>query len=117
MRHALATIILPALLGCTGTGLVAHRSNDLVGLDSFALAGRYGMTLQLKYLPRKFPRLIRNAPEPRHRPAPSSRIPCCRSCAFVGTLPYLRCAAARLPIASVVGKKYPLAPYNAGKSN
>ena len=42
MRHALAAIILPALLGCTGAGFVEHRSNDLIGLDSFRFAARYG---------------------------------------------------------------------------
>ncbi|MDN2676681.1 hypothetical protein [Janthinobacterium sp. SUN033] len=42
MRHALATLILPTLLSCTASDIAKRRSSDLIGLDSFALAARYG---------------------------------------------------------------------------
>lgn len=42
MRHVLGTLLLPALCSCTSSSIVEHRGGDLIGLDSFALATRYG---------------------------------------------------------------------------
>ena len=42
MKHALGALLLLALCSCTSSGIVAHRGGDLMGLDSFALATRYG---------------------------------------------------------------------------
>ena len=42
MKHALGAHLLLALCSCTSSGIVEHRGGDLIGLDSFALAARYG---------------------------------------------------------------------------
>lgn len=42
MKHSLGALLLLALCSCTSSGIVQHRSGDLMGLDSFALATRYG---------------------------------------------------------------------------
>ncbi|MGV8870870.1 MAG: hypothetical protein ACOH2S_28500 [Janthinobacterium svalbardensis] len=42
MKLALGTRLLLALCSCTSSGIVEHRGGDLIGLDSFALAARYG---------------------------------------------------------------------------
>ena len=42
MKHALGALLLLALCSCTSSGIVEHREGDLIGLDSFALAARYG---------------------------------------------------------------------------
>ncbi|WP_219137136.1 hypothetical protein [Janthinobacterium sp. UMAB-60] len=42
MKHALGALLLLALCSCTSSGIVEHRGGDLIGLDSFALATRYG---------------------------------------------------------------------------
>lgn len=42
MKHALGALLLLALCSCTSSGIVEHRGGDLIGLDSFALAARYG---------------------------------------------------------------------------
>ncbi len=42
MKHALGALLLLALCSCTSNGIVEHRGGDLIGLDSFALAARYG---------------------------------------------------------------------------
>ena len=42
MRHALGALFFPALLSCTVSGTAERSSGDLIGIDSFALAARYG---------------------------------------------------------------------------
>jgi len=42
MKHTLGAIILPVLCSCTASGIAEHRGDELIGLDSFALASRYG---------------------------------------------------------------------------
>lgn len=42
MKHSLGALLLLALCSCTSSGIVEHRGGDLIGLDSFALAARYG---------------------------------------------------------------------------
>ena len=42
MRRQLAAIILPVLSACTINVSARNGSGDLVGMDSFALAARYG---------------------------------------------------------------------------
>jgi len=42
MKHALGALFLPALLSCAASGTAERSSGDLIGLDSFALAARYG---------------------------------------------------------------------------
>ena len=42
MRRQLAAIILPVLSACTINGSARNGNGDLVGMDSFALAARYG---------------------------------------------------------------------------
>ena len=42
MKHALGALLLLALCSCTSSGIVEHHNGDLIGLDSFALAARYG---------------------------------------------------------------------------
>ena len=42
MRHVLGALLLLTLCGCKSSGIVQHRGGDLIGLDSFALAARYG---------------------------------------------------------------------------
>ena len=42
MKHSLGALLLLALCSCTSSGIVEHRGGDLIGLDSFALATRYG---------------------------------------------------------------------------
>jgi hypothetical protein len=42
MKHALGALLLLALCSCTSSGIVEHRGGDMIGLDSFALAARYG---------------------------------------------------------------------------
>jgi len=42
MKHALGSLFLPALLSCAASGTAERSSSDLIGLDSFALAARYG---------------------------------------------------------------------------
>lgn len=42
MKHALGALLLLALCSCTSSGIVEHHGGDLIGLDSFALAARYG---------------------------------------------------------------------------
>lgn len=42
MKLALGALLLLTLCSCTSSGIVEHRAGDLIGLDSFALAARYG---------------------------------------------------------------------------
>ena len=42
MKHALGALFLPALLSCAASGTAERSSGDLIGIDSFALATRYG---------------------------------------------------------------------------
>lgn len=42
MKLALGALLLLALCSCKSSGIAQHRSGDLMGLDSFALAARYG---------------------------------------------------------------------------
>ena len=42
MKRALGTLLLFALCSCRSSGIVEHRGGDLAGLDTFALAARYG---------------------------------------------------------------------------
>lgn len=42
MRHVLGALLLLTLCGCKSSGIVQHRGGDLAGLDTFALAARYG---------------------------------------------------------------------------
>lgn len=42
MKHALGALLLLPLCSCSSIGMVGHRHGDLIGLDSFALATRYG---------------------------------------------------------------------------
>lgn len=42
MKLALGALLLLTLCSCNSSGIVRHRSGDLMGLDSFALATRYG---------------------------------------------------------------------------
>ena len=42
MKHALSALLVLALCSCSSSGIVEHRGGDLIGLDSFALAARYG---------------------------------------------------------------------------
>lgn len=42
MKHALGALLLLTLCSCKSSGIVQHRGGDLMGLDSFALASRYG---------------------------------------------------------------------------
>lgn len=42
MRHKLATFILPTLCACTINDSARNGSGDVIGMDSFALAARYG---------------------------------------------------------------------------
>ncbi|PHV13725.1 hypothetical protein CSQ90_27155 [Janthinobacterium sp. BJB303] len=42
MKHALGALFLPALLSCAASGTVERSSSYLIGIDSFALAARYG---------------------------------------------------------------------------
>ncbi len=42
MKHALATLILLALCSCAAGNIAEHRGDELIGLDSFALAARFG---------------------------------------------------------------------------
>lgn len=42
MKLALGALLLLTLCSCTSSGIVEHRGGDLIGLDSFTLAARYG---------------------------------------------------------------------------
>lgn len=42
MRHKLAAIIVPALCACTINDSARNGSGDVIGMNSFALAARYG---------------------------------------------------------------------------
>ena len=42
MRHVLGALLLLTLCGRKSSGIVQHRGGDLAGLDTFALAARYG---------------------------------------------------------------------------
>lgn len=42
MKHVLGALFLPALLSCTANGTTERSSGDLIGIDSFALAARFG---------------------------------------------------------------------------
>ena len=42
MKLALGALLLLTLCSCKSSGIVQHRGGDLMGLDSFALAARYG---------------------------------------------------------------------------
>lgn len=42
MKLALGALLLLTLCSCKSSGIVQHRGDDLIGLDSFALATRYG---------------------------------------------------------------------------
>ena len=42
MKLALGALLLLTLCSCKSSGIVQHRAGDLMGLDSFALATRYG---------------------------------------------------------------------------
>ena len=42
MKTALGALFLPALLSCAASGTAERSSDDLIGMDSFALAAGYG---------------------------------------------------------------------------
>lgn len=42
MKHTLGALLLLTLCSCKSSGIVEHRGGDLIELDSFALATRYG---------------------------------------------------------------------------
>ena len=42
MKLALGALLLLTQCSCTSSGIVEHRGGDLIGLDSFALAARFG---------------------------------------------------------------------------
>lgn len=42
MRHKLTAIILPTLCACTINDSARNGSGNVIGMDSFALAARYG---------------------------------------------------------------------------
>ena len=42
MKHVLGALLLLPLCSCSSIGMARHRHGDLIGLDSFALAARYG---------------------------------------------------------------------------
>ncbi|MDZ5633915.1 hypothetical protein [Janthinobacterium sp. GMG1] len=42
MKLALGALLLLTLCSCKSSGIAQHRGGDLMGLDSFALASRYG---------------------------------------------------------------------------
>ena len=42
MKLALGALLLLTQCSCTSSGIVEHRGGDLIRLDSFALAARYG---------------------------------------------------------------------------
>ena len=50
MRHVLGALLLPALYSCTSSSIVEHRGGDLIGLDGFALAARYGTPAGYQHL-------------------------------------------------------------------
>ncbi|QYG08033.1 hypothetical protein [Janthinobacterium sp. PAMC25594] len=50
MKHALSTLFLPALLSCAASGTAERSSGDLIGIDSFALAARYGTPASYQHL-------------------------------------------------------------------
>ena len=49
MKHALGALPLLAPCSCTSSGIVGHRGGGLIGLDSFALATRYGTPASLQH--------------------------------------------------------------------
>ncbi|WP_215409502.1 hypothetical protein [Janthinobacterium sp. JC611] len=42
MKHVLGALLLQILLSCAAGGIAESRGSDLMGLDSFTLAARYG---------------------------------------------------------------------------
>lgn len=42
MKLALGALLLLTLCSFKSSGIVEHRGDDLIGLDNFALAARYG---------------------------------------------------------------------------
>ncbi len=50
MKHALGAFFFPALRSCAASGTAARSSGDLIGIDSFALAARYGMPASYQHL-------------------------------------------------------------------
>ncbi|MGX9698077.1 hypothetical protein ACWYXK_13915 [Janthinobacterium lividum] len=42
MKHALGALVLPILLSCAAGGIAERRGGDLIGLNSFTFAARYG---------------------------------------------------------------------------
>ena len=42
MKHAPATLILPALCSCTAGNIAERCGAELIGLNSFALTARFG---------------------------------------------------------------------------
>ncbi|OHV96181.1 hypothetical protein AKG95_15335 [Janthinobacterium lividum] len=49
MKLALGALLLLTLCSCKSSGIAQHRSGDLMGLDSFALATRYGTPASLQH--------------------------------------------------------------------
>ncbi|PMQ16927.1 hypothetical protein [Janthinobacterium sp. AD80] len=49
MKPALGILILPGLLSCAAGGINERHGGDLIGLDSFALAARYGTPATYQY--------------------------------------------------------------------
>lgn len=50
MKHALGAVFFPALRSCAASGTAARSSGDLIGIDSFALAARYGTPASYQHL-------------------------------------------------------------------
>lgn len=42
MKHSLGALLLLALCSCKSSGIIEHRGGDLLKIDNFALASRYG---------------------------------------------------------------------------
>lgn len=50
MKHALGVLFFPALLSCAASGTAERSSGYLIGIDSFALAARYGTPASYPHL-------------------------------------------------------------------
>lgn len=50
MKLALGALLLLTLCSCKSSGIVQHSGGDLIGLDSFALAARYGTPVGYQHL-------------------------------------------------------------------
>lgn len=49
MKLALGALLWLTLCSCNSSGIGRHRSGDLMGLDSFALAARYGKPVNYQH--------------------------------------------------------------------